>query len=234
MQEPSTPPAIGHVRAVSYNVRRCVGLDGRESVDRIAAVLEPESADVIALQEVLRHEGGLRNQASILATRLGMELVFAEAMPQGPASYGIALLLRRPPDRIAVHPLPRIPPAEPRVALEVSLGALTVVTTHWGLRRQERAAQAAEAGKQLPASGPLLMMGDFNCTPGSPPAKQLRGALGLEVMPGRLRTFPSPWPVVALDYALARGVEFVSVRAVRGRVARVASDHLPIVVEVVG
>src|SRR5690606_4573002 len=66
VQEPSTPPAIGHVRAVSYNVRRCVGLDGRESVDRIAAVLEPESADVIALQEVLRHEGGLRNQASIL------------------------------------------------------------------------------------------------------------------------------------------------------------------------
>ncbi len=229
--DPCAP--IGVVRAVTYNVHGCVGLDGRESVGRVAAVLGGLSADVIAVQELLQHPDDHRgDQAATLASRLGMQLAFAEAMPRGRASYGIALLLRDAPERVAVHRLPRPAGAEPRVALEASVGGITVVTTHWGLGREERLAHARGTGEKLPERGPMLVLGDFNCGPGSPPARWLRRALGLAPMPATLRTFPSPFPLLPIDYALARELSFRSVRALGGRLARVASDHLPVVVEV--
>ena len=61
------------MRIVTYNVRRCLGLDGVCSPQRIAEVVASCHADVIALQEVDRHQprtGGV-DQARIVAELIG-------------------------------------------------------------------------------------------------------------------------------------------------------------------
>jgi endonuclease/exonuclease/phosphatase family metal-dependent hydrolase len=40
------------LRIATYNIHRCVGCDGLEAPERIAAVLQDIKADVAALQEV--------------------------------------------------------------------------------------------------------------------------------------------------------------------------------------
>ena len=48
----------------------------------------------------------------------------------------------------------------------------------------------------------------------------------------RFRSFPAYWPVVSLDKAFARGpIEIRHARIVHSRLARDASDHLPLVVD---
>ena len=45
------------LKIATYNIHKCVGLDRRRSVDRIARVIRQIDADVIALQEVVRNFG---------------------------------------------------------------------------------------------------------------------------------------------------------------------------------
>src|SRR5512139_688571 len=67
-------PTHRKVRVATYNVHKCVGIDGRERPDRIVAVLEEIGADVVALQEVLSVEGEdpALHQARYVADALGM------------------------------------------------------------------------------------------------------------------------------------------------------------------
>ncbi|HSL91086.1 MAG TPA: hypothetical protein VK863_00435, partial [Candidatus Limnocylindrales bacterium] len=39
-------------RAVSYNIHRCVGMDGRKDPGRVAEVIRELGADIVGLQEV--------------------------------------------------------------------------------------------------------------------------------------------------------------------------------------
>ena len=48
----------------------------------------------------------------------------------------------------------------------------------------------------------------------------------------RFRSFPAYMPVASLDKAFARGnIKVVAARIVRTKLSRVASDHLPLVVD---
>ena len=50
--------------------------------------------------------------------------------------------------------------------------------------------------------------------------------------PSRYRSFPAYMPVASLDKAFVRGeLQVKHVRVVKNRVAHVASDHLPLVVD---
>ena len=43
------------MRALTFNIRHAVGLDGVHDLDRVARVIEGAAADLVALQEVDRH-----------------------------------------------------------------------------------------------------------------------------------------------------------------------------------
>ena len=60
-------------RLLTYNVHRCVGIDRRLDVGRIAAVIAEHEPDVVCLQEldVGRARTGLVDQAGAIADRLG-------------------------------------------------------------------------------------------------------------------------------------------------------------------
>lgn len=234
------------LRLVTYNVHGCIGLDGRHDPGRIAAVLAAEEPDVVALQEVdvgRRRTGGVDQPAEI-ARRLGMEAVFLESFP----CYGIAVLSRLPMRRVRGARLPTWKgpvPVEPRVALWVSVGPepepLQLVATHLGLIPRERETQAAALlGAEWLASptctGPRVLCGDLNSPQRSVTYRRLAAVLRdlpAAAAQGAPRpTFPSPLPALRLDHVLASdGIEVLAAHTGKSALARRASDHLPLVVD---
>ena len=83
------------LRVASYNVRGCLGWDGRRDVARVARILREIDADVIGLQEVeLRHGRSEIDQADTLAAALGMACIEGPLLHH-PARIGPSADLRR-------------------------------------------------------------------------------------------------------------------------------------------
>lgn len=241
------------LRLLTYNVRSCRGTDGRLSPERIAEVIAGARPDVVALQELdvgrTRTDG--LDQAHAVARELGMRFHFHPALHVEEERYGDAVLSALPMRLVKAGPLPglpRRPLLEPRGALwvAVDLGGgveLQVVNTHLGLVARERLAQAAALlgaewlGHPDCRGKPAVLLGDFNAVSRSPAYRLLAGRLrdAQVSVPGhRARpTFPARWPLIRIDHVfLGEGVEALRAEARRGVVERVASDHLPLVVDV--
>jgi endonuclease/exonuclease/phosphatase family metal-dependent hydrolase len=124
-----------------------------------------------------------------------------------------------------------VPGREPRGALEVDLAVderlLRVIVTHFGLRRYERAEQAARIFARLSecVGQPIVILGDFNeWRPDDPSMRLFHARFGRS----RLRTFPSRRPLFAIDRVMVEPQSLlVETRVHRSALARVASDHLP-------
>ena len=109
-------------RLLTYNVHRCVGVDRRLDVARIAAVIAEHEPDVVCLQEldVGRARTGLVDQAGTIADRLSMSFHFHPAFRVETEQYGDAILTLRPERLVKSGALPTIrgvPGLEPRGAL---------------------------------------------------------------------------------------------------------------------
>jgi endonuclease/exonuclease/phosphatase family metal-dependent hydrolase len=238
------------VRILTYNVHRCVGADRRLDVGRVAAAIAAQSPDIVALQEldVRRARTGGVDQAHELAQRLGMAFHFHAALRVEEELYGDAILTALPERLVKAGPLPRHPRftrMEPRgalwVAVQVAGEELQVINTHLGLApREQRLQAAALAGGDwlgaAPAGAPLILLGDFNATPRYAAYRTLAAQLTESRRAARLSrrapTFPSTFPVLALDHVFVSAA--VSVEAVRtplDPLSRLASDHLPLVVD---
>jgi endonuclease/exonuclease/phosphatase family metal-dependent hydrolase len=235
-------------RILTYNVRRCLGTDGRLEPKRIAEVIASCDPDIVALQEldVGRARTGSVDQADAVAAALGMELHFHPALRVFDELYGDAVLTTRPSKLVKTGalPAPLHQDREPRgalwVAAQVGGRHLDIVNTHLGLRGLERLVQVDALlgpdwiGSALPAS-PLMLVGDLNAVPSSRAyrriAQKLRDAQLLSA--GRPRpTYPSRLPFLRLDHVFVNScVEVVRVETIRTPLSRVASDHLPLLVE---
>jgi endonuclease/exonuclease/phosphatase family metal-dependent hydrolase len=84
--------------------------------------------------------------------------------------------------------------------------------------------------------GPVALVGDFNLVPRSRVYHRLTKVLkDAQRAPGMGRTkptFPSGFPVLRIDHVFTRGaIEVKHVDVIRNRITRVASDHLPLVVD---
>src|SRR4051812_36292406 len=88
------------LKIATYNVHKCVGLDRRRSVDRVARVIREIGPDVVALQEVVSDYGSRRgrdrDQATALAERLGMSVLMGPAIERPDFAYGNVVLTRLP------------------------------------------------------------------------------------------------------------------------------------------
>jgi endonuclease/exonuclease/phosphatase family metal-dependent hydrolase len=150
---------------------------------------------------------------------------------------GNGLLTRRPTAHHQLIDL-SVSALEPRGAidacLEIEGSKLRVLVTHLGLSRGERAIQTGALRDRI-AHGPTcdatVLVGDLNEWR---PRLIRPPELGSDLFPTRIRprTFPSRLPVLRLDRVLVAPQPLrISSRVVRTRLARTASDHLPVVVE---
>ena len=237
-------------RIVTYNVHRCVGNDRRLDVGRVAEVLAALRPDIVALQEldVGRARTGNVDQAHEIAGRLDMACHFHAALKVEEELYGDAILTAFPERLVQVGPLPgygRMRGLEPRGALwvevEIAGRAVQVINTHLGLVPREQQIQAAwlagPAWLEHPyCTGPRILLGDFNATGASVVYRTLTAELEAARNLSRTRTptatFPSPLPVLRIDHLfVSPEIEVIEVFAPFDPLARVASDHLPLVMD---
>ena len=229
------------LRVLTYNVRRCLGVDGRYSPERIADVLAECEADVIGLQEldVGRLRSGGIDQAEVIARQLGFDHVhFHPALQRGEELYGDAILTRAPSKLMRAGALPTPTgwrPVETRGAVWVSLdGALLqILNTHFGLGRRERRLQAAALmgsdwlGRS-PQTTPLVLLGDLNSVPGGRVYRALRSRL-LDANARGKPTFPTFRPLLRIDHIfVSASIAITGSRVHRSALARIASDHFPL------
>jgi len=239
-------------RIVTYNVHRCVGNDRRLDVARVAEVLARLEPDIVALQEldVGRARTGHVDQAHEIARDLDMACHFHAALTVEEERYGDAILTHYPERLVQVGPLPgldRIRVLEPRGALwievEVEGQPVQVINTHLGLVPREQQIQAAwlagPAWLEHPlCAGPRILLGDFNATGTSVVYRTLTAKLAAARSLVKKRgkqpttTFPSPLPVLRIDHAfVSPEIRVTNVFAPFDPLTRVASDHLPLVMD---
>jgi endonuclease/exonuclease/phosphatase family metal-dependent hydrolase len=220
------------MRLATYNVHRAVGRDGRARPERILAVLEEIGADVVALQEVEAHDDG-GDMLAWLAAKTGMRAIAGTTMRRHDGDYGNGLLSRPPVHRVDLVDL-SWRGREPRGAILADVdcggGPLRVVATHLGLRPAERRAQV-ERLLQLftwQDDQPAVLMGDLNeWLLWGRPLRHLHRHFAPTPAP---RSFPSGRPLFALDRVWTHPARLLrTLEAHRSPLARVASDHLPVV-----
>jgi endonuclease/exonuclease/phosphatase family metal-dependent hydrolase len=246
-RRPSTQQTV---RVMTYNVHSCRGMDGKLSVERIARVIAHYEPDVVALQEldVRRRRTGEIDQAQVIANILEMEFHFHPALILEEERYGDAVLSRYPMRLIKAGGLPglrRAPYREPRGALWVAISVegrdIQLINTHLGLSRRERRLQAdALLGPEWLAhqecQSPMILCGDFNALPGSIVCRKFERRLQdaqRALMHHRPRgTWFGRYPIHRIDHVFIDGALLVrSVEVPRTMLTRIASDHLPLIVD---
>jgi endonuclease/exonuclease/phosphatase family metal-dependent hydrolase len=210
------------------------------------------SADVVGLQELdrSRARSGGADQAGLIAEQLGWYHYFHPALRTGDEHFGNAILSRYPLTLRRTCDLPGKSPffcRENRSAIsmevETPLGLVHLINTHFGLGRNERLLQAqwllsAEwLGPATPET-PFIVLGDFNSLPGSRThralAKDLRDVRNLVEPGGPRGTFPTSLPRFAVDHIFINdAVRPLSLTVHRTPLARIASDHFPLVCDLV-
>jgi endonuclease/exonuclease/phosphatase family metal-dependent hydrolase len=239
------------LRVMTYNVHGCVGVDRKLDLDRIAGVIAREAPDLVALQELdvgRRRSGGV-DQAGAIARRLGMSSHFHAAFRVEEEEYGDAVLSALPLRLVRAGPLPKpagVPRLERRGALWAALelpggGELQAITTHLGLVPLEQRGQVDVllgtdwAGAEAFAAGPSLLLGDFNATSRYAAYRRIAARcrdLQRELPAEPVRTFPGRLPMLRIDHVFAAGpVRAVECWVPNTAAARVASDHLPLVMD---
>jgi endonuclease/exonuclease/phosphatase family metal-dependent hydrolase len=237
-------------RIMTYNVHRCVGVDRKLDVDRIAAVIAEYEPDVVALQELDVHRARTRgvDQAHAIAELLEMTFHFNAAMRVEEELYGDAILTAWPLRLCRAGPLPGLPKikqVEPRGALwvKVDIGGtwVNILNTHLGLVPREQQIQASHLAGQAwldhaDCAWPAILLGDFNATASSLVYRTLTAKLRPARRIARRKqpssTFPSPLPVLRIDHLfVSPGIEVLDVFAPFDPLTRGASDHLPLVMD---
>lgn len=247
-----SPASLPKLRVATYNVHGCVGTDRQRSEARIAEVIAESSLDIVGLQELdlgRRRSGGV-DQTRIIGEQLGWHSHFHPAMRRDGEHYGNAILSRYPLTFRRAVELPGKPPffcRENRAALEVqietNLGKVHIINTHLGLGWRERVLQAqlftsAEWRAAIAVNTPLILLGDFNSPRGSRPYRtlnrHLRDVRELIRTAGSTRTFPTRAPALSVDHIFVNeALQPLGATVHRSPLARIASDHFPLIAEFV-
>ncbi|MDR2311129.1 MAG: endonuclease/exonuclease/phosphatase family protein [Brucellaceae bacterium] len=226
----------GDTVIASYNVHKCIGIDKKFDPERTAQVISELNADIIAIQEADKRFGerkGLLNLQN-LERDSGLVPVPIQTMsPDGHGWHGNLLLFRQGLVR-DIHQL-KLPGVEPRGAVVADIdledGPLRIIAAHFGLLKHSRSRQANTLLSMIREDNerPTILIGDLNewrVGKGSSLAN-LQPVFNLTA--GAVPSFPSRFPVLALDRILSRPQKLVtSVEVHNTPLARLASDHLPI------
>ena len=220
------------IPVASYNVHQCVGVDGRKEPMRIAEILNAMRCSIVGLQEVSFRNAGTREscQLRFFEEESRMQTIAGPARVVGDSCYGNVLLTSFPIVSSELLDL-TVSGREPRAAIDAVLRIhskdVRVIVTHLGLRGFERRLQVSKLLRAIREQHlPTIVLGDLNeWAPMSRAMRWLRNHFGKSNAP---RTFPSTFPVLALDRVWSSHDTFLGSSSYWTRLTRVASDHLPI------
>jgi endonuclease/exonuclease/phosphatase family metal-dependent hydrolase len=223
------------LRIATYNLHGAVGIDGRFAPERIGEVLAEIDADVFALQEVPLGGSGSHDVLDVLRRMSGLHAVAGPTLDTPQRRYGNAVLTRYPVRAVRNLDL-SFGSREPRGALDADIdcgGELwRVVATHLGLASSERRAQVEQVLQSFDTPAlPVILLGDLN--EWFVYGRTLRRLVTRFHRASALRTFPTRWPLFALDRIWVHpGERLMRVDVHRTRLSRVASDHYPLIAHI--
>ncbi|MBL4658914.1 MAG: endonuclease/exonuclease/phosphatase family protein [Alcanivoracaceae bacterium] len=242
------------IKITTYNIHRAIGLDRRFRPQRIIDILNDIDADIVLLQEV--DEGVPRSRELNLAKEISQACGYpyyalGHNVSLRKGYYGNATLSRFPIVRERNINL-TIDNKKRRGCQHTTLSIenknkhkeFDVFNLHLGLSAKERQKQAgilfhSSEYKKLDAKMPCIVAGDFNDW------RSLLRALFVEGMgflcatdktTGKgevaMKTFPSFAPRGGLDRIYYKGkIKSLKVCLYKKKVAKIASDHLPVSAE---
>lgn len=223
------------MRVMTYNVHSCIDMQGKNSLNRVAELLQMERIAVAGINEIEIYSSrtGFANQPKKLATAHDMVYRFGPTIKLGSIGFfGNAIISRYNIYEYRNIRLPGSIGREPRCCLLARLrlqdGYVTIIVTHLGLNRNDRAEQIAELTKIAKQStDPLILMGDFNCKPDElTPLLQILTDTG--ALFGIPNTYPSNNPQHRIDYILiSPQITCTNLYIPTSD----ASDHLPVVAD---
>lgn len=239
------------IKMLTYNIHRAIGLDRRFKPGRIIEIINEINPDIALLQEV--DEGVPRSKELNLAKEIAeacgfpyYELGHNVTLKKG--NYGNATLSKFPISRERNINL-TIDNKKSRGCQHTTIDinpkkSIEVFNLHLGLSAKERQKQAgllfhSEEYLLIKKKTPCVVAGDFNDW------RSLLRALFIEGLgftcatdstkrwgESAIKTFPSFAPRGGLDRVYYKGrVNCLSANRYEKNIAKIASDHLPIVVE---
>jgi len=220
---------------VSYNIHECVGTDGRCDPERIGRIIQEFNADIVGLQEVDFSPLGEKKsyQLNYISALTGLRAIAAPTIRRIDAEFGNALLTRPEIHTLQLHDV-SFPGRQPRGVIDAVIAfehkTVRVLVTHLGLHARERKHQVQRLLKilnQNQGTDCTILLGDINeWRPQGFAVRMFNAKLGRGIS---ARTFPSFYPVFALDRVwVSPRAALVEKTIPHHRLARVASDHLPI------
>jgi endonuclease/exonuclease/phosphatase family metal-dependent hydrolase len=182
---PDTPPqdpdggdaAADTLTVMTFNIK-----SGRDSsLEAVAAVINAERPDVVAMQEVDVNttRTGMVDQPHRLGQLTGMTSLFRTAIPYEGGSYGLAVLSDHPVLSSTSTQLTSVGEQRILITVEIEIEpgrVITIADTHLGLDAATRVTQATEVIATLGNDPDVLLFGDLNDEPGTPPIALLDGA----------------------------------------------------------
>jgi endonuclease/exonuclease/phosphatase family metal-dependent hydrolase len=238
---------MGRLRLATYNIHKGLSASGRRvTLPAIASLLQELDVDMVALQEVqglhVRMAQRFANwpvqgHASVLASATGLLPVYGVARIHRHGHQGNALLTRWPVRQWRQADL-SVSRLEQRNVLlaEVLLPDATplqIAVVHLNLLHRDRMRQLGQLAELLHGAvsptQPLIVAGDFNDWHGRG-GRWFARELGLveahETIHGHsARSFPAPWPLLALDRIYVRGLQVQHAEVLRHGLRRRLSDH---------
>lgn len=235
------------LRIATYNIHKGRGLDGRTRVERIARVLSEINADIIALQEVVSREGSSieDHQAGYLADQFGYFHAIGETRKHRGGVYGNVTLSRwrfQLARQIDLSVSGRERRGVLRTDIRVGHHLLHVFNVHLGTSLRERRKQAVrlvddDLLRALDISGARVILGDFNDWTHGLVTRTLSSEFALTDLRthlSRTRAYPSILPLLHLDHIyFDHQLEVEHAAFHRTRRSLIASDHLPLVADLV-
>ncbi len=236
-QQPVADPPGFSLRIMTYNLHLGIDPRGHLGLEHIAATIDTERPDVVALQEVARGWaiGGNVDVLAWLSRRLGMPYVFAATADP---LWGNALLSRQPILEFEAIDLPSSGLLIQRglLAARIDVGEsdpFRIIVTHHHHKRHDGAIRELQSRAILDhwqGAPRTAILGDFNGRPGEPEIEMLRVAGLRDVLavagiePGY--TSPAIRPMQRIDYIwISPDLTASEVSVPQAR----ASDHLPVV-----
>jgi len=239
----------------TYNIHRAIGMDRRFRPERVIRILDDHRPDIVLLQEV--DEGAPRsrelNLAKEIAGALGLDyFALGHNVSLRKGWYGNATLSRFPILRernidLTIGRRKRRGCQHTTIQVEIQAGhphSLEVFNLHLGLSARERQRQAGLLARshemsELSSEVACILGGDFNDWRSLLRAYMIEG-LGFGCAsdkstrygPRAIKTYPAISPRGGLDRIYYRGsVTLLSAYRCRHRIAKMASDHLPLIAE---
>ncbi|MBR5483986.1 MAG: endonuclease/exonuclease/phosphatase family protein [Alistipes sp.] len=220
------------MRIMSYNIRIGIGMDNNTDLQRAADVIKRVNPDFVGLQEVdsVAERSGWVDQAKALGEMTGMHYIFAPALERSKGLYGIAALVKEKPISYRNIHLPG--QEEVRTFLVLEYDDYLLCNTHFSLVADSRK-ESVDIIRQVVSEydKPAIITGDFNMLPTSEECHKM-DEMWKPLSDTTRFTFPADGAMWAIDYIWGRDGFDYKVLNYEVVDEPMASDHLPLYIDV--